>query len=127
MSFYSQTKLHKLKVLGTIVAVWLVPDHLKKSFYSATDDTIKIIGRIYIDIRSEEWFSENADLFITEGGQRNINGNYNLPQLGIEVRQKQMVRSINEEAQRSDSAEIQLSPIQLKFIQYILQEFKDSF
>ena len=61
--------------------------HPKKAFYSATEDTIKVIGRIFVEICSEGWLAESVEFFIAVGGQRDIIGRNALPQLGIEVRQ----------------------------------------
>ena len=62
---------------------------------------------INIDISSERWMAENAELFITEEGQRAIIGNNVLPQFRIKLRHKQMVSSANEIEQRRNSSEIQ--------------------
>ena len=70
---------------------------------------IKIIGRIFINVESEGWMAENADLFITEGVQRNVIGNKVLPQLKSEIRQKHIVRSVEENEQRTNSSDIPYS------------------
>ena len=67
-------------------------------FYSSTNDIIKTIGLIVVRIESEGWISEDAEWFITEGGQRNILGNNLLPSLGFEVRQKRVSGGVNDVA-----------------------------
>ena len=71
--------------------------------------------------------AENAELFITEGVHRDFLGSHVLPKLGIEFRQKQVVPSVNEIERKEDSSDIQYSPIQLKFLTFILRDFKEIF
>ena len=40
-------------------------------------------------IQSEGWDAKDQQLFITEGAERNLLGNFILPNLGIEVLEKQ--------------------------------------
>ena len=97
------------------------------AFFKATNDTIKIIGRLFDDIRSEGWLAENKERFVTEGGQREISCNNALPQLGIEVRQKPISGSVNEVEMQGDCLRKQYSPKQRKFVESILHRFKDLF
>ena len=70
-------------------------DEIKNLFYSATDEVIRVIGRIIDDDESEGWMANPAEFYITEGGQRYIIGNNILPSLGIHVRQKRVEASVN--------------------------------
>ena len=64
----------------------------------ATEDIIKIIGKIVVSNESEGWISEGAELFIADGGQRDILGNNLLPSLEIEQRQKRVSRLVSDSA-----------------------------
>ena len=96
VSIISQSKLHKLKTYDRYLEVRSVPTYLMNAFCSATDNTIKITGRIFLNIHFEGCLAKNVELFITEGGQRDIIGNNALPQLSFEVLQKTLSVSINE-------------------------------
>ena len=63
-------------------------DEITKT-YQGFGSTIKIIGKVCVRIRSKGWDAKHQKLFITEGAERNLLGNDILPNLGIEVLQKQ--------------------------------------
>ena len=96
VSFGSQTKLHELKIRDRFLGVRKVSDEIKNIFYSATEDVIRIIGKILVDVESEGWVVKQAEFYIIGGGQRVIIENNILPSLGIGVRQKRVEASISE-------------------------------
>ena len=53
-----------------------------------TCDPIKFVGQVIVPIRSIGRTYETTIFFITEAHERNILGNDNLPNVGIEVAQK---------------------------------------
>ena len=53
-----------------------------------TDNAINISGKVKLPIFSNGWFNNDCHFFLTEGHERNILGNDNLPKVGIEVSQK---------------------------------------
>ena len=84
VSFIAQTKLHELKIRNRFLGVRKLSNEIQNIFYSATDDVIRIIGRILVDVQSEGWVAKQAEFYITEEGQRDVIGNNILPALGIE-------------------------------------------
>ena len=64
----------------------------------AAEDIIKTIGKIVVSIESEGWISEGAELFITDGGQRDILGNILMPSLKTEEHQKRVSRVVSDSA-----------------------------
>ena len=60
-----------------------------------TYDTINIIGKVVVRIQCNGWISEETPFFITTGHERNILGNDNLPQIGIEIAQRQPLLPVN--------------------------------
>ena len=75
VSFTSQSKLHELQIQDRFLKKHFVPSHLRNAFYSATDVTIIMNGCICAENCSDGCLAENLELFITEGGQRDIIGN----------------------------------------------------
>ena len=61
---------------------------IKDLYCGFTDDTINILGKIIVKTQFNGWICEETSFFITGGHERNILGNDNLPELGIEVKQK---------------------------------------
>ena len=127
VSFVLQSKLHELKIHDKFLEMHSVRNQLRNAFYSATDDTIKMIGRISVDIRSKGWLAKKLKLLITEGGQRVIIGNNAFPQLCIEVRQKLLSGSFNEVEMQGDCLVKQYSTIKHNFVYLILHRFKNLF
>ena len=95
MSFILPTKLNELKIQDQLLGVKKVSDEIKNIIYSATDDVIRIIERILVNVQSEGWVAKQADFYIAEGGQRYILENNTLSALGIEVRQRRLEASLN--------------------------------
>ena len=89
----------------------------------ATEDIIKIIGKIVVRIESEGWISEGAELFITgeEVRKRDIIGKNLLPSLEIEERQMRISRVVSDSARGpQEQRQIEYSPIQRNYIKCIL-------
>ena len=62
---------------------------LEKDLYCGfTDNAINISGKVILPIFSKGWSHNDCHFVLTEGHERNILGNDNLPKVGIEVSQK---------------------------------------
>ena len=83
-----------------------VPGEIKNIFYSATDDVFRTISRNFVDIELEGWVAKKAEVYITDGSQKDIIGNNILPALGIEVRQKKVAAHVHEVKTDSQPSDI---------------------
>ena len=71
-------------------------DQSSKVFYCGfTDNAISITGKIILPIFSNGWSHSQCHFFLTEGHERNILGNDNLPKVGAEVSQKRFSHYLN--------------------------------
>ena len=70
LSFISQTKLHDLETRDQFIGFKFMPEEIRNIFYSATDDVIRIMGGIFVDIESKGFVAKIAEFFfITEGSK----------------------------------------------------------
>ena len=83
-------KLHELKIQDSFSAVGSVPDSIKDTFYSAT----------------------RRRIVITKGGQRGIIVKIIVTQLGIEVHQERVTRTVNKVGQDEIGLKMRCSLIQ---------------
>ena len=119
VSSIPQSTRNVVKFQAPYLAVKSVPDEIRNAFYSATDDIIKIIGQIVVSIESEDWISESAELFITEGGQRDMITHSLIPSSGIEVRRSQVSQGVNDVvAGHQDQTQTEYLPVQRKHQTY---------
>ena len=93
-----------------------VPNEIRNVFYSATEDVIKIIGRIDVRTDFRGWISEGAELFLTEGGQRDTIGIILFPSLGISASEACNTRGTGVVEGRQDHAQAEFLTIQRKYI-----------
>ena len=88
VSFMNKDLLHELKIRDRFLKIQAVDEFTKKA-YQGFGSTINIIGKVNVSIRSKGWDAKEQKLFITERAERNLLANDLLPNLGIEVLQKQ--------------------------------------
>ena len=88
VSFMEKDLLQELKIRDRFLKIEAVDEFTKKA-YQGFGSTINIIGKVRLRTRSKGWDAKDQKLFITEGVERNLLENDILPNLGIEVLQKQ--------------------------------------
>ena len=88
VSFLKWNIDHELKLRDSLLKINTVDQATKDLQRGFTCDPIKIVGQVIVPIRSIERTYETTIFFITEAHERNILGNDNLPNVGIEVAQK---------------------------------------
>ena len=94
VSFLKQNVLHEIKLRYTNVKIYPVEKRIKDLYCGFTDDTINISGKIIARTQSNVWISEETPFLITGGHERVIQGNGNIPKLGIEMTQKKKPQPI---------------------------------
>ena len=88
VSFFKKNVSHRLKLRDFYLKIYPV-DKATKDFYCAfTDNSINISRKVILPIFSNGWSHSDCHFFLTEGRERNILGNDNLPKVGLEVSQK---------------------------------------
>ena len=81
VSFMKKGLLHELKIRDRFLKLEPV-DEITKKAYQGFGNTINVIRRVRVRIRSKGWEACDQKLFITEGAERNLLGNDILPNLG---------------------------------------------
>ena len=80
--------LHELKLRDPYLKIYPVGKATKDLYCGFTDNAINISGKIKLPIFSNGWSDNDCHFFLTEGHEKNLLGNENLPKVGIEVSQK---------------------------------------
>ena len=88
VSFLKKNVLHELKLRDPYLKIYPVVKATKDLYCGFTDNAINISGKLMLPIFSNGWSHNDCYFFLTEGHERNILGNDNLPKVGIEVPQK---------------------------------------
>ena len=114
VSFMKKDLLHELKTRDTFLKIEAV-DEITRKAYQGFGSTINIIGRVPVRIQSKGWDARDQKLFITEGAERNLLGNDILPNLGIEVLQKQPPHNGSELRKTQKGSPIGTDVIKIKF------------
>ena len=103
-------------------------DQATKQLYCGfTDNAINITGKFISPIFSYGWSHRECHFFVTEGHERNILGNDNLPKVGIEVSQKHFPHQLNKKTCKfiylvsSPNKEKEIDMISKTFKQLILR------
>ena len=94
VSFLKQNFLHELKLRNPQLKIYPLDKKTRELYCGFTNDTINIIGKTVVKIQSNGWIADETSFFITSGHERNILGNDNLPQIGIEA-QRQPLLPVN--------------------------------
>ena len=100
-SFLKQNVLHELKLRDPFVKIYPVDKATKELYCGFTNNAIKITGKVIVPIFSNGWSHKECHFFLTQGHERNILGNDNLPKVGIEVSQKQYTTLTNKRTCKS--------------------------
>ena len=101
VSFLKQNVLHELKLRDPYLKKYPVDQATKELYCGFTDNSINIIGKLIVSIFSNGWSHRECHFFLTEGHERNILRNANLPKLGIEVSQNHFPHFINKKTCKS--------------------------
>ena len=113
-SFLKKNVLHELKLRDSYLKIYPVDKATKDSYCGFTDNAINISEKVKLSIFSNGWSDNDCHFFLTEGHERTILGNDNLPKVGIEVSQKyfphfqtnKQFKSINSFSQTDKDREI---------------------
>ena len=95
VSFLKQNVLHKMKLRNPQLKIQPVDKKTRELYCGFTNDTINIIGKVVVRIQSNRWIADETPFFITSAHERNILVNDNLPQIGIEIAQRQPLLPFN--------------------------------
>ena len=114
VSFLKKNVLHELKLRDPYLKIYPVDKASKDLYCGFTDNAINTSGKVKLPIFSNGWSDNDCHFFLTEGHERNILGNDNLPKVGIEVSQKhfphfqtnKQCKSINSISQTGKDREI---------------------
>ena len=114
VSFLKKNVLHELKLRDPYLKIYPVDKTTRDLYCGFTDNAINITGKVKIPIFSNGWSDNDCQFFLTEGHERNILGNDNLPKVGIEISQKhfphfqtnKQCKSINSISQTNQDREI---------------------
>ena len=79
VSFLKKNLLHELKLRDPYLKIYPVDKATKDPYRGFTDNAINFSGKVILPIFSNGWSHNN---FLTEGHERNILGNDNLPKVG---------------------------------------------
>ena len=101
VSFLKQNVLHELKLGDPYVKKFPVDKATKELYCGFMNNTINITGKVIVPIFSNGWSHKECHFFVTQGDERNILGNDNLPKVGIEVSQKQYTTLTNKRTCKS--------------------------
>ena len=104
-----------------------VANEIRIVFYSATEDVIKIIGRIDVRTDFRGWISEVAELFLTYGGQRDTIGKILCPSLGMSASEASNTRGTGVVEGPQDHAQAEFSTIQRTYSKIVLSDFEEKF
>ena len=88
VSFLKKNVLNALKLRDPYLKIYPVDKATKDLYCGFTDNAINISGKMKLSVFSNGWSDNDCHFFLTEGHERNILGNVNLPKVGIEVSQK---------------------------------------
>ena len=88
VSFLKKNVLHELKLRDPYLKIYPVDKATKDLHCGFTDNAINISGKVKLPIVSNGWSNNDCHFLLTEGHERNILENDNLPKVGIEVSQK---------------------------------------
>ena len=88
VSFLKKNVLHELILRDSYLKTYPVDKTTKDLYCGFTDNAINISGKVILPIFSNGWSHNDCHFFLTDGHERNILGNDNLPKVGIEVSQK---------------------------------------
>ena len=105
------------------LAVNFVPAKIRSNFY----DIFKIIEKNFADNESEGLIAEDAEINITEGGQRDKIGSNIVTLLGIELTEKSVTRAVSEASETESTSEMHYIPVQRKYINCLFSELKGLF
>ena len=114
VSFLEKNVLHELKLRDPYLKIYPVDKATKDLYCGFTDNAKNISGKMKLSIFSNGCSNNDCHFFLTEGHERNILGNDNLPKVGIEVSQKhfphfqtnKQCKSINSISQTDKDREI---------------------
>ena len=95
VSFLKQNVLYDLKLRDPYVKIYPVDQATKELYCGFTNNAINITGKVIVLIFSNGWFHRECHFFLTQGHERNILGNDNLPKVGIEVSQNDYILHTN--------------------------------
>ena len=101
VSFLKQNVLRELKLRDPYVKIYPVDKATKELYCGFTNNAINITGEVIVPIFSNGWSHKECHFFLTQGHERNILGNNNLPKVGIEVSQKQSTTLTNKRTCKS--------------------------
>ena len=101
LSFLKQNVLHELKLRDPYVKIYPVDKATKELYCGFTNNAINNTGKVIVPNFSNEWSHKECHFFLTQGHERNILGNDNLPKVGIEVSQKQYTTLTNKRTCKS--------------------------
>ena len=112
--FLKKNVLHELKLRDPYLKIHPVDKATKDLYCGFTDNAINISGKVVLPIFSNGCSHNDCHFFLTEGHERNILGNDNLPKVWIEVSQKyfphfqthKQCKSINSISPRDKNSEI---------------------
>ena len=88
VSFFKKNVIQELKLRDPYLKIYPVDKATKDLYCGFTENAINISGKVILPIFSNGWSHNDCHFFLTEGHERNIIGNDNLPKVGIEVSQK---------------------------------------
>ena len=88
VGFVKKNVLRELKLRDPYLKIYPVDKTTKELYCGFTDNAINISGKVILPIFSNGWSHNDCHFFLTNGHERNILGNDNLPKVGIEVSQK---------------------------------------
>ena len=101
VSFLKQNVLHELKLRDPYAKIYPVDKATKELYCGFTNNAINITGEVIVPIFSIGWSHKECHFFLTQGHERNILGNNNLPKVGIEISQKQFTTLTNKRTCKS--------------------------
>ena len=84
VSFLKRNVLHELKLKYPNFKVCLAEKAIRDLYCGFTEETINIRVKIIVRTQSNGWIFGETPLLITDGHERKILGNDNLPKLGNE-------------------------------------------
>ena len=88
VSFLKKNVLLELNLRDPYLKIHPVNKATKDLYCGFTDNALNISGKVILPIFSNGWSHNDCYFFLTEGHERNILGNDNLPKVGIEVTKK---------------------------------------
>ena len=103
VNFVKKNDIHELKLRDPYLKIYSANKATKDLYCGFTDNAINISSTVILPIFSNGWSHNDCHFFRTEGHERKLLGNDNLPKVGIEISQKyfplfqtnKMCKSIN--------------------------------